>query len=328
MKIIKVLVTGGAGFIGSHLVNRILKEKKYKVLVVDNLKKKGGLPFFHSEAKFYKGDILKKKTLNVIKKWKPKIIFHLAAQSAGESSYENPLEDYTINGYGTFLLAKLAREINCKKFIYTSSVAIYGSNKKTLTENSNIQPDSLYGISKYAGEMFLNQLLKNSQTRTYIFRLFNTFGPGENLLNLKKGMVSIYSNYVWKKKPIIVKGSLKRFRNFVYVEDCVKVLFSSINNKKLNKFEIINLSSGKKVYIKNLIKIITKVNNFSNYKVISQPGTPGDSFGTHSSNRYLLKKFPNLKFSFLDVSIKKYFEWINILPAKKSLEKFHPLNLV
>ena len=122
-----------------------------------------------------------------IRKWKPQVIYHLAAQSGGESAYDDPKFDYLSNGYGTFQLAKLAKELNVKHFIYSSSVAVYGSlRKKKITEASSINPDSIYGISKYAGEMFIKQILYKTKTKTTIFRVFNTFGPGENLNFLKK----------------------------------------------------------------------------------------------------------------------------------------------
>ena len=127
----KILVTGGAGFIGAHLVQTLI-EKKFKVMVVDNLKTIGGLIYINPKSYFIKGDLLESKTLRRIKKWKPEIIYHLAAQSGGESAYDDPKKDYLSNGYGTFLLSKLAKEINVKKFIYTSSVAVYGSSTKKL----------------------------------------------------------------------------------------------------------------------------------------------------------------------------------------------------
>ncbi len=321
----KVLVTGGAGFIGSHLVNRILSEKKYKVLIVDNLNTKGGIPFVNPSAKFYKGDILDTRILKRIKKWKPEIIFHLAAQAGGEGSYDNPKNDYLINGYGTLRLAQLAKEVKCKKFVYTSTVAVYGNSKNTITENSKINPDSFYGISKFAGEMFLKQILKDSKTQTFIFRLFNTFGPGENLKNTKKGMVGIYSYYLWQNKPIIIKGSPNRFRNFVYIDDCINVLFKSISNKHLNNFETINLTSGKKVTVKKLIKTMLDVNKKKNYRIIIKNDTPGDSFGLHSSKIYLKNKYKDLKFMKLEKSIEKYFKWINTLAKGSNLSKSHPL---
>ena len=323
-KMSKILITGGAGFIGAHLAN-ILK-KNNKIMIVDNLENKGGIPYIDRTNVFIKGNILDNKILKKIEKWKPNIIYHLAAQSGGEGAYDDPKKDFNTNGYGTYLLAKLAKKINCKYFIYASSVAVYGTNNKKLTESSKINPDSIYGISKYAGEMFVEQILKKTNMKVRIFRIFNTYGPGENLENLKKGMVSIYCNFIWRKKPLIVKGPLNRYRNFTYVFDCVNILSKSINNNKLKKFEILNLSHGKKIIVKNLIKTILKVNNLKKWKIINQKSTPGDSFGTTALNKNLKIKFNNYKFINLEEGLKKYFEWINLINKKKILSS-HPYKL-
>ena len=317
----KILITGGAGFIGAHLANYL--KKKHKIMIVDNFENKGGIPYVNKSYFFIKGNILNKKVLQKIENWKPDIIYHLAAQSGGEGAYDNPKKDFISNGFGTYLIANLAKKIKCKKFIYTSSVAVYGSNNKVIKENTIIQPDSIYGISKYSGELFVKQILHNTSIKTCIFRVFNTYGPGENLNNLKKGMVSIFCSYVWRKKPIIVKGSINRFRNFTYVDDCVEILAKALNNKRLKKFEIINLSSSKKIKVKNLIKQILKVNNLKSYKIKIAKNTPGDSFGFHANNDYLRKKFPNVKFTTLNLGLKKYFKWINFLP-NNNLENHHP----
>ncbi len=322
----KILVTGGAGFIGAHLVHKLLK-KNFKVMVVDSLKTIGGIPFINPKSYFIKGDILDEKILSKIKKWKPQIIYHLAAQSGGESAYDDPKFDYLTNGYGTFLLCNLAKKIKVKHFIYSSSVAVYGSNNNSkINEKSKIQPDSIYGISKYVGEMFIKQVLYKSKIKSTIFRIFNTYGPGENLNFLKKGMVSIYSSYVWRNKPVIVKGSLKRFRNYQYIDDVVDILTASLFNKNLKKNEIFNLTTGKAVTVKKLIKAILKVNNKTNYKVIEKKrGTPGDSFGFDASNNYIKKKFNNFIFTDLNTGLVKYFKWINTIPKVKQLNNFHPL---
>ena len=179
----------------------------------------------------------------------------MAAQSGGEGSYDDPKNDYLTNGYGTLKLAQLAKEIRCKKFIYTSTVAVYGNSKNIIKENSKINPDAFYGISKVAGEMFFGQTLKIPQQRHIYFVLFNTFGPGEDLKNTQKGMVGIYSYYLWQNKPIIIKGSPNRFRNFVYIDDCINILFNSLNNKYLNNFENYKSYISKKVTLKkNLLK--------------------------------------------------------------------------
>ena len=323
----KILVTGGAGFIGAHLVQKLI-DKKFKVMVVDNLKTIGGIPYVNPKSYFLKGDILDEKILKKIKKWRPHIIYHLAAQSGGESAYDNPKFDYLTNGYGTYLLSKIAKKVNVKQFIYSSSVAVYGSTKKKkISEKSNINPDSIYGISKYVGEMFIKQILYKSNVKTTIFRIFNTYGPGENLNYLKKGMVSIYSSYLWRNKPIIVKGSLKRFRNYQYIDDVVKILTETISNHKLKKNETFNLTTGKATTVAKLIKIIKKINNKPHHKIIVKAkGTQGDSFGFDSSNKYIKKRFSNFKFTSLNEGLSKYFQWINNIPRTKKLNKLHPLN--
>ena len=322
----RILITGGAGFIGVHLAEMLI-QKKNSVLIVDKKSLLGGIFFINKKAKFIKGDILNSKIIKKIEKWKPQIIYHLAAQSAGESAYDDPKDDYLTNGYGTYLIAKLAKKIKCKYFIYASSVAVYGSNpQKKITEKSPINPDSIYGISNFAGEMFVKQLLLKSKTKVRIIRIFNTFGPGQNILNLKKGMVGIYSYYVWAKKPIVVKGSLKRFRNLVFIDDCIKILFKCLNNKKLKKFETINLTSAKKTSVRDLINTILKVNNLKNYPIKIKKGTKGDSFGFNSSNNLLKKKIYGFKFTELNTGLSIFFNWINKLNTK-NIKNSHPLKL-
>ena len=320
----KILITGGAGFIGSHLAHSL--KKNNEIMIVDNLESKGSIPFIDKKNLFIKGNILEKKILNKIKKWKPEAIYHLAAQSGGEGAYDNPKKDFDTNGFGTCLIANLAKEINCKYFIYASSVAVYGSAKKKLNEFSDINPNSIYGVSKYAGELFVKQILKGTNTKIRIFRIFNTYGPGENMKNLKKGMVSIYCSYIWRKKPLLVKGSLKRFRNFTYISDCVHILKESIKNKRLKKIEIINLSDEKKFSVKELVKKILKVNKLKSWKIINRKDTPGDSFSTFTSNQYLRKKFNNHNFINLDEGLRRYFLWIKKI-NKKNFSRSHPYHL-
>ena len=175
--------------------------------------------------------------------------------------------------------------------------------------------------------MFISQVLQQTKIKTTIFRVFNTYGPGENLNFMKKGMVSIYSSFVWKKKPIIVKGSLKRFRNLNYIEDTVNILINSLKNKNLKKNEIINLTSGKIFTVKKLIKEILLTKNYKKYKIVIAKGTPGDSFGWNASSRYIEKKFNNYKFTDLKIGLKKYFKWIDKLPVNKNLKNHHPLEI-
>ena len=175
--------------------------------------------------------------------------------------------------------------------------------------------------------MFVKQMLKNTQIKTTIFRIFNTYGPGENLNYLKKGMVSIYSGYIWKKKPIEVKGTLDRVRDITYIDDTIDVLYKTLNNKRLKKNNIINLSSGKSYTVKKLLKEILQSCGKKNYKIIVKKGTPGDSKTFHTSNIKLKRFFPDVKFTPIKKGLRKYFDWINQVPNKKNLRNFHPFKI-
>ena len=324
----KILITGGAGFIGAHLTERLLS-LGHKVLVVDLMKSQGGIPFVSKRSKLIKGNITNFKILKKIKKWKPSIIFHLAAQSAVETAYDDPKSDIMTNSFGTYLLCNLAKKIKVKTFIYTSTVAVYGNNPaKGVNENSQTNPQSLYGVSKLSGEMFVKQILNPTKTKTLIFRLFNTYGPGENLNNLKKGMVSIYCSYIWKKKPILVKGSLKRFRDLVYIKDCIDVLTKSISTKLRKKNDTFNLSSGENYSVNLLLKNIIQTSNMpKNYPIKVLKGTKDDSFGFHTSSKKIQKIF-NFKPKYnLKKGLIEYFDWINKIPHNANLKNYHPLKL-
>ena len=325
-KKLKILITGGAGFVGSHLTEKLINSG-YKVLVVDFLKSQGGIPFINKKCKFIKGDISKMSTLKKIELWKPEIIYHLAAQSAVEPAYDDPKFDILTNTYGTFLLCNLAKSLNVKKFIYTSSAAAIGNNsKKIMNENIKVNPDSLYGITKYNGEMLVKQILGSTKIQTVIFRLFNTYGPGEDLNNLKKGMVSIYSSYVWKKKPIVVKGSLKRYRDFVFIKDCIAILSKCVHKNFRNKNELFHLTMGENLTVGKLIKKILIASKRSpNYAIKIAKNTIGDSFGFRSYNLKLMKILKYKPRYKLDRGLKEYFNWIDKIPVKKNLKPYHPL---
>lgn len=323
----RVLITGGSGFIGAHLTEKLIK-LGHKVLNVDLLRTQGGIPFINKKSKFIKGNISNKKTILKIKNWRPQIIYHLAAQSASETAYDDPKFDILTNCYGTYLISELAKKIKVKKFIYTSSVAVYGNSKnKTLEENSNIDPDSIYGVSKYASELFVKQNLKGTSTEIIIFRICNIYGPGENLNNQKKGMISIYSSYIWKKKTILIKGSLNRFRDFMYVDDCANILSKALNIKVKNYLEIINLSFGDKYKVKEIIKLLIKASGKKNYRYRRSTQTPGDSFGFHASGKKLKKIFKFKSLKKLEEGLKHYFNWINKIPTNSSLKKYHPYQI-
>ena len=292
------------------------------------MKSVGGISYVNPKVIFLNYDICDNALYEELDKYKFEAIYHLAAQSAGEPAYNDPKYDILTNSYGTFLLAKYCLEKEIKRFIYTSTVAVYGSSDgNRITESDSIKPDSIYGVSKYSGELFVQQFLNNSNTKYTIFRVFNTYGPGENINFVKKGMLSIYASYIWRNKPIIVKGSLKRYRNFLFIDDNINVLYNSLQNKKSYN-QIYNLSSGEKIVIEDLIGIMLKVaGKNKNYTINEALGTPGDSFGTHASIDKLSSDFDWTPKYSLTEGIYKYFEWIYKLPLKDNLTGYHPLEM-
>ncbi|MBH10746.1 MAG: hypothetical protein CMG74_10435 [Candidatus Marinimicrobia bacterium] len=323
----KILITGGAGFLGSHLVNKLKND--YKIVIVDTLKGVGGIPYVPTDIIHLNYDITDKKLYQELNNHNFFAIYHLAAQSAGEPAYDNPQYDIMNNSYGTCLMAKYCMEKEIKRFIYTSTVAVYGTskNKNIFDENSPILPDSIYGVSKYSGELFVKQFLSASKSNFTIFRVFNTYGPGENLNYLKKGMVSIYASYIWRNLPIIVKGSVNRYRNFLYVDDNINALTKSLNHGSAFN-QIYNLSGGDKVLVKDLLKImIKKAGKNSDYPIIEEKNTPGDSFGTHGridKIRSDLNWDPKVT---LDKGLESYFEWINRIPVSDDISNYHIYNM-
>ena len=324
----KILVTGGAGFIGSYLVESLLKKGK-DVLIVDNLRnKKGGLGYVNPKSEFIYYDITEPFLYQILDKYDIEAVYHLAAQTCGEDSYNNPLEDLKINAYGVWLIANYCKNRKIKRLIYTSTSAIYGDACKDIVdEETPIQPESIYGVSKYAGELFIKQLLKNSETKYTIFRLTNNYGPGENLNYQKKGMVSILCSFVWRKEPIKMKGGSERFRDFLFVEDCVEALIKAYDCEKTFG-EVYILSTGEKIYEKDLIlKILLHFGKDENYPRVFLPGTQGDTQGFHADISKIKRDLEWQPRHNLDDGLKKYVEWIKKVPVVEDISPYHPFLL-
>lgn len=269
-------MTGGAGFIGSHIAAR-LASSGHKVTVIDNLSN-GTEDNIPSLAEFIKMDLSKEKEFSKLKNLSCDAVFHLAAQSSGTLSFEDPLMDLQSHVLATFFLLEWCKQNGVRRFLFSSSTTTYGDPLYLpLDEDHPQQPKTYYAAGKIACEAYI-KLFQTMGIETTIFRLPNVYGPSQNLANKDQGMVSIYLSYILEGRPIIVKGTLERFRDFIYVDDVVNGFIIALDHSAaFNK--IYNLASGKKTTVREILDGLIKAFGYADYPIDIKDGTPGDQFG-------------------------------------------------
>lgn len=276
------VVTGGAGFIGSQLAKRLVEEGQ-SVYVLDDLST-GFERNVPSRANFYRVDISDMGQIRDLA-LPPRIdaLFHIAGQSSGEASFDKPLRDIDVNYKGTYNMLKLSEDKGVSRFIYASSMSVYGEfNHKNycVNEDHTARPISYYGANKLASENLIRIFTKDGNISPTILRFFSIYGPGQNMKNLKQGIVSIYMSYIMQNRPIIVKGALTRFRDLTYIDDLIDVLIK-IEDCDETFNEVFNVGTGFKTTVEELVNSILKAfgkKDFDNW-VIVQGNTPGDIMG-------------------------------------------------
>jgi len=282
----KVLVTGGAGFVGSALCKK-LHEDGFKVFIVDNLST-GYKKNIIKGANFTKLDVGTTEFddyLNVNNNFN--IIYHIAAQSSGEISFENPEYDLKTNTLSTLKILNYCKRNNVP-LIFASSMSVYGAqnpgSELSVAEDAHTNPLSFYAVGKKASEDYISIYSKIYSIKAISLRFFNIYGPGQNLENVKQGMVSIFLAQSLRSNKIEIKGSLNRYRDQVYIDDVISALIASSKAiKEIKEHEIINISTNLKTKITDILDILKReVNNDLN--IIELDGTPGDQFGITGSN--------------------------------------------
>lgn len=235
----RITVTGGAGFIGSHLVDRLI-EDGHTVQVIDNLYT-GNKEFVHSKAQFVELDIRDPKLYSVLEEFRPDYIFHEAAQTEVSTSMSDPMLDCDINLIGLINLLNAAVKLDVKKFLMPSSAAVYG-NLDTLPLNEEMigNPSSFYGLTKLTTEHYL-RIYHEAFGLPYIcYRYSNVFGPRQGNGG-EGGVISIFAKAIVQGSPIIIYGDGKQTRDFIYVDDVVEANILGIQHQVTG---IYNVSTG------------------------------------------------------------------------------------
>ena len=250
----KILVTGGAGFIGSHLVDEFIMQN-HQVIVVDDLST-GKKENLNPQAKFYQLKIQDRKLSLIFKKEKPAIVCHLAAQMNVRRSIVDPIFDAQSNIIGSLNLLENCVKYKIKKFIFISSGgAIYGDGVKIPTlETEKEQPLSPYGIAKLALEKYLYYYSNQHRLPYTILRLANIYGPRQNYLG-EAGVVAVFGHQLISKKSLWVNGG-QQTRDFVYVADVVSAVIKALPKQVQGIF---NIGTGKQTNIDNLAKKMIQI---------------------------------------------------------------------
>ena len=320
----RILITGGLGFIGTNLISYLVKKDKIKQIIIVDNKSKSNTKYLDSiySYKYFnnmKNYKINKSRINVINadtKNSPfanKItrnidcVIHLAAESGVDLSIKNPRKSFDININGTFNYLDACRTNNVRNFIFASSGSVFGDAKPPMSEMTLKNPISTYGSSKLSIETFCETYSKIFEINTTILRFSNAYGPYSSH---KKSIVANFSKNIINEKPISINGDGKTTRDYIHVSDIVKAIYNSLNQK--DSFQNFNISTGKQTSINTLLKNITNIFSKFGYKKIiikNQKERKGDMrFNSMSSKKYL-NYYKEKNFINLNDGLRNTIEW-------------------
>jgi len=251
----KVLVTGGAGFIGSNVVDALVKDG-HEVTVLDNLST-GKEENVNPEVKFYNVDLLDIESLELVfREFKPDVVNHHAAQIDVRKSVEDPAFDAEINIIGSINLFELSINYGVRRIIFASTGgALYGEpSKLPASEDTPIEPLSPYGVAKYCVENYLNYFKRLYGLERVILRYANVYGPRQDPLG-EAGVVAIFTGKILKGENPVIYGDGTQTRDYVFVEDVVQANILALSGKE----GTYNIGTGKETSVNELIEVFSKV---------------------------------------------------------------------
>ena len=315
-----ILITGGAGYIGSH-ISEILAKKNKKIIIIDNLST-GHKKLINKKAKFFKININNKKKLKIIiNKNKIDSVIHLAASLIIEKGEKNPKFYYKNNVLGSKSVISACIGTTVKNFIFSSTAAVYKDGLYKVTEKSALKPKSVYGKTKFNAEKLIINICKKNKINYGILRYFNIVGSSPSgkigLINKSDHLFKNFSIQTYKKKPVFkIYGTNYKtkdgscIRDFIHVSDIAEIHSKVLEKINItNKSKILNCGYGKGISVKQVAKEFKKYTN-RNLKILELPKRKGDLVKIIAMNKNL-KKFIRWKpkFNNLKIMVKSSLKW-------------------
>ncbi|MFT9597493.1 NAD-dependent epimerase/dehydratase family protein [Mesobacillus sp.] len=275
----KVLVTGGAGFIGSTIAEELLKAS-HEVFIVDNLST-GKREYVPSRTAFFPVDLLDSADLSVVFKLvRPDVVIHQAAQVSVPKSLVDPRTDADINITGTLSLLKFCEQYKTGKIIFASSAAVYGNPQYLgVDEKHPLQPESFYGLSKLTAEHYIRLFSTLYGIDYSILRYANVFGPKQDPRG-EGGVISIFMDRLKQRKPLSIYGDGEQTRDFIYVKDLAAANLAALTAGSKATF---NIGTNTKTSLNSLVRHLEKVSN-TRLVVSYEASRPGDILHSQLDN--------------------------------------------
>ncbi|OXM86663.1 NAD-dependent epimerase/dehydratase family protein [Paenibacillus rigui] len=316
----KVLVTGGYGFIGSFVAERFFKEG-YQVYIIDNLVS-GNAENIDFPHKFYKINVESKKCEEVFKSNKFDVVVHLAAQVDVTTSMKSPVLDTRSNILGLSNILDLSTKYAVGKFIFASSAAVYGMNENTpLVEEESCEPLSPYGMNKWIGEMYCRKWNELYDLQTLCFRFSNVYGPRQGTVG-EGGVVSIFIERMLDNQGITVYGDGHQTRDFIYVEDLADAVYRSVESDASG---VMNLSSNTENSVNRLIEVLQTIQPIKSVQY--REAKQGDIFRSSLDNSKIKRQLDWIPMYTLEEGLEKTYRWfadhkVKEVPKPKKPENF------
>ncbi|WP_449430077.1 NAD-dependent epimerase/dehydratase family protein [Pseudomonas putida] len=286
-----ILITGGAGFIGSHLCDALL-DKGHAVRIVDDLStgKRGNLQIGHPRLELIEGDVADAELLQRAAA-DCRAVVHLAAVASVQASVEDPVKTHQSNFIGTLNVCEAMRVHGVRRVLFASSAAVYGNNGEgqSIAEDTPKAPLTPYAVDKLASEQYLDFYRRQHGLEPVVFRFFNIFGPRQDPSSPYSGVISIFSERATQGLPITVFGDGEQTRDFLYVGDLVRVMVQALEMPQVEEGAV-NIGLNQATSLNQLLAALEKV--VGSLPAISHtPARSGDIRHSRADNQRLLARF-------------------------------------